>query len=507
MTTNILIDNTRGLAYLFLSITAGNITLRISDDWNIVTSQSIVTATYGSLDVYGCTVIIDNHTCSITVDPLCVYSLFFSKDLTKFSSCFQDLIAPTTSSITVESIELIKKYGYLPVSTRFSVLSRMGINNSLAISYRTATLTSTFSRYDPCSSHARATSPQTPFEQLCSYLSLIKRHHCHVTIPLSSGYDSRFLLLAALEVFDKTSISCFSYSLRSDGKLCFESSIARKICRDLSISWTLLDISGFRSYDRYSFSSTGATGIVDGGYAFKAAHDYFLNHDTISRTAVLSGFCGDILTGKHPRSSSLSIDNCLTKFHGLPSYHSSIDPSITNNNLNLLNNWIALGASHQLLSSEMIVIGKAAQLSFLLSCYNTIGVNVYAPFMHVDFRSHMRLLPHSEHNQRKWQSDFFNKRLLGNSFYPLPVLRSNTVAISESVSLDISEHLVREISLVSKKSFIAALIVIIKYSSFMRRCECLVYRSKFLEILLRKILKIYPSYLGTLLIHSCYRVE
>ena len=116
---------------------------------------------------------------------------------------------------------------------------------------------------------------------------------------MSSGLDSRHLLACALKVTESKNIEAYTYTLVTN-KVCFESIIAKELCIKNNIKWTNINIDNFRKYDYESWKWNGGLGGLNGGYAYLAINK-FIKKKNKNDYLVLSGFVGDLLSGKFLR--------------------------------------------------------------------------------------------------------------------------------------------------------------------------------------------------------------
>ena len=157
-------------------------------------------------------------------------------------------------------------------------------------------------------------------------------------------------------------------------KLCFESVEAREICLNNNIKWTNLNINNFRKYDYESWKWNGGLGGLNGGYAYLAINK-FMKKKNKNDYLVLSGFVGDLLSGKFLREKNLTLNNCITKTSmNMPPFLR--DSIYAQNQFQLkIIKWLELGNLHNLNNNEMLCIGKVQYLSFLWKCYSDNEIN------------------------------------------------------------------------------------------------------------------------------------
>ncbi len=119
-----------------------------------------------------------------------------------------------------------------------------------------------------------------------------------VIIPLSGGYDSRFIL-AMLHQLKHKNILCFTYG-RKDS---FEDKIAKAVCEKLKIEWHFIEFNKdlfenyfSNSYQKYETAAFNGFGLVY-EQDFLALADLKKKGLIQAKAFILSGLGGDILSG------------------------------------------------------------------------------------------------------------------------------------------------------------------------------------------------------------------
>ncbi|MCC6514937.1 MAG: 7-cyano-7-deazaguanine synthase [Chitinophagales bacterium] len=121
-----------------------------------------------------------------------------------------------------------------------------------------------------------------------------------ILIPLSGGYDSRYLLALLIENA-YTKIECFTYGKQDT----FEVNIAKKVCEQLNIKWHFIEytdelLQSFfsASWAEYSMMNHHFTSLPH-EQDFFALH-YLKNKNALQKdTVVMNGFCQDLLAGSY----------------------------------------------------------------------------------------------------------------------------------------------------------------------------------------------------------------
>lgn len=116
----------------------------------------------------------------------------------------------------------------------------------------------------------------------------------YVVVPISGGWDSRILLGAAIERFDRCKIKCVSYG--TPGQLDFN--IGRQVAKTFSLEHHAVDLSQIElTWEALlaSVQESPWTCVPDGYFNFLSVSHVARSDKDI----VLSGFVGDALTGGH----------------------------------------------------------------------------------------------------------------------------------------------------------------------------------------------------------------
>ncbi|MEM7660084.1 MAG: asparagine synthase C-terminal domain-containing protein [Bacteroidota bacterium] len=119
-----------------------------------------------------------------------------------------------------------------------------------------------------------------------------------IVVPLSGGYDSRFLV-ALLKEFGKTEVTCFTYGRSSS----FEVETSRKVARKLGFPWHFVGYEDDllrlyltekgRAYQRYANNGTSLAHEQD----YFAIHELLKERKISPDSVLLPGFGADVLAG------------------------------------------------------------------------------------------------------------------------------------------------------------------------------------------------------------------
>lgn len=189
-----------------------------------------------------------------------------------------------------------------------------------------------------------------------------------IVLPLSGGYDSRYIL-AALKKHNFENVICYTYGNNKS----FEVSIAKNVASTLGYQihiieytegkWSkLLENEKFLEYIKYSFNYCSLPHIQD----FIALEELTDKNLIPKDSVIVPGFCGDLLGGSYipvevkesriKQLFSYSLSEYIVKKHftnfmiNIPNYIKNkilikIDDNINKNNINDLEEFISLNES------------------------------------------------------------------------------------------------------------------------------------------------------------------
>lgn len=230
-----------------------------------------------------------------------------------------------------------------------------------------------------------------------------------IVVPLSGGYDSRLLCWA---IKDKSRIRAFSYGLSAKQSDSYEVVYARELCKKLGIRWQQIELGEFHRYIGDWYRLYGVSTHAHGMYHIEF---YLKILECVPKgSGLISGIFGDVWAGSTnpacPQSPSELIKLGYT--HGL-----NADSSFS-----LVGGCDSLARTfwenhkHELNDPRWRVITqirlKMILISYLLRVPQSLGYNVFSPFLDIDVCMAMLNLPEARRHERKWQREFFAKEHL-----------------------------------------------------------------------------------------------
>lgn len=224
-------------------------------------------------------------------------------------------------------------------------------------------------------------------------------------IPLTSGYDSRLILLASLSIYGNENI--ITSTLQIGGNYCFESTYAKELSDFLNVTWIPVaygDMCAANSlHDKYFKNSLS----YNGAYFFDFTAQLAQIIPNISDYDVISGIIGDLFSGKLKEVESNKI--LLNHSNGLSPF---ANQDICNTSYLLkykeffecqFKNYLPESARYLYLAG----VGKLPHLEFLVKAFEHYGCNVLTPFTDFNLTSLILSLPSDSRQNRQWQIDIF----------------------------------------------------------------------------------------------------
>ena len=226
-----------------------------------------------------------------------------------------------------------------------------------------------------------------------------------IILPLSAGYDSRYLLSL---IEDRSSLNCFSYGVSEEQYKSVEVVTAKIITDSLKVRWKHIPIVDCLQHCENVYKITEFSSHLHGMYHFEF---YTQIQKTLANGTILSGIVGDAWAGSLDFQPIKEAQNYPELFL---SHNINVNPS------SLVKAWQPatlfdyFNSNQDRLSSPknriVEAIGnKMMMLRFLFEVPKTLGFSVSAPFLDRGIAEKMLFLPDSLRKDRRWQKDIFNK--------------------------------------------------------------------------------------------------
>ena len=222
-----------------------------------------------------------------------------------------------------------------------------------------------------------------------------------ILIPLSGGYDSRYLL-ALLHQHNYQKIECFSYGKKDS----YEVNIAKKVCDTLKIKWhfieytdDLLNVFFSDKWKQYSDKNHHCTSLPHEQDFF--ALYYLQQTNKLPKNAVvMNGFCQDIHAGSFMKSvSNFNLTSFIKK-----NYDIYPDLKIYENSWSGYRAWLIKNRLSKFIINSVHV-------------YTYFGLDFYLPFWQINWINYWYSLPE---NLLLHQS-FYKIQVFDSLFVPLKI--------------------------------------------------------------------------------------
>lgn len=304
-------------------------------------------------------------------------------------------------------------------------------------------------------------------------------------IPLSGGYDSRFLASIVKGKFDQTFRS-FTYSLLGPRGDCFESKVSKIVAQKLGAPWCSFDLTGYARYEQTIIDWTGGFSHVNGDYYEMFADQVLqvLGQAQKGKALVVSGIVGDAWCGKTliTYHRDLLARSVLLN-HGISTYgwlFNAAEADLSAQAEKELNDFF----SERIESNETILLelvrAKVALLSFLCYSFEKRGIRCSAPFLDKTVVEAVLSLDPKQRLHRKWQKEYFKNLGLSDDQLPSVMLKINRLAIDEGIKKRCNSF--GSLRLSASKLLLLKLLL----SRPVRQVERALTRHKITEYLLRK---------------------
>jgi asparagine synthetase B (glutamine-hydrolysing) len=252
-----------------------------------------------------------------------------------------------------------------------------------------------------------------------------------VILPLSGGYDSRFI---ASFLSDSNKTKTFTYGISKKQEDSFEVAKAKVISSKLKISNQFISLHKINSYLEESFRLYGPTMHAHSMYHFDF-YSQIASRGFRNKSCVISGIYGDLWAGNHDieapahpgdlqkygLSYSMSASRIATRIGDKPS---PLKVKITTNYADYFE------SNRQYMSEEPFRLVTIARMKMMLIRHlivtpEHLGFHVESPFLDLDLAMAMCQLPAKLRMNRKWQLDYFKQRNLDIPDQPRRITHSN----------------------------------------------------------------------------------
>ena len=248
-----------------------------------------------------------------------------------------------------------------------------------------------------------------------------------IVLPLSGGYDSRFLLWC---LKDPSRVRAYTYGGSTDQTKSEDVVYARALAERFNIRWEHVPLIAFNDYmDRWIDEFGPAT------HAHGMYHYEFFTHirrRLTGRHALLSGIFGDVWAGSIPPISNLDVSKLasLGYTHGLKADRNAMLVPIDH----ALRDGYWAEHKERLTDPRYQIVTtirlKIILISYLFRVPRLFNLEPWTPFLEPEVALAMLNLPQARRNNRQWQRDFFQTEGLDLENQKIRGNRSNTLNLN-----------------------------------------------------------------------------
>lgn len=223
-----------------------------------------------------------------------------------------------------------------------------------------------------------------------------------ILLPLSGGYDSRFLAVL-LKKNGYKNVICFSYGRAS----CYEAKISRNIAQNLGFQWEFIEYtqelvknyfdkadSEWNIFTRQSFNFASIPHISDFIAIGELLKREIINEDVV----VMPGHSGDIFAGTHIPKDIDKIESDDEIVDYLRHKHFRFASAMIN--LDIIRKNYAI---HSIIESFSWKERQAKFIVHSLSTYSHYNLDSYLPFWDKDLADFFKRVPSKYKNRTSWQ--------------------------------------------------------------------------------------------------------
>lgn len=378
---------------------------------------------------------------------------------------------------------ILKRYSFIPTSRTLKLgVRRMLCNQTLVWRSHEIECSTSHSNLN----HETSIQSSNVVRHIADRLRKDGLEKSEAIVPLSGGYDSRFLASIVKGKFGQT-FKSFTYSLLGPQGDCFESKVSKIVAQKLGAPWCSFDLTGYARYEQTIIDWAGGFSHVNGDYYEMFAEQVMQGFVSSQGKGVLvvSGIIGDLWCGKVSKSykSNIQLSDILYS-HGISTYGwliNSEEDRVCREAEDELNSFF----KERIYSSETFLLelvrAKVALLSFLCYSFEKRGIRCSAPFLDKTVVEAVLSLDPKQRLHRKWQKEYFKNLGLSDDQLPSVMLKINRLAINEGAK--------KKLKSCERLGMPTYKLIALKFllSEPLREVERLLTRHKIPEYLLRKL--------------------
>ncbi len=375
----------------------------------------------------------------------------------------------------------LKKYSFVPTSRTLKYGVRRMLSNEILV-WRPNYVAC--SRKDSGLNYDASLQTKEVVERVAARLKTDGVDESGVIIPLSGGYDSRFLASIIREKFG-SAFKSFTYSLLGSDGDCFESEVSKVVAKRLGSPWRSFDLTGYARYESIIIDWSGGFSHVNGDYyeMFAEQVQKDLERSEYQKALVVSGIVGDLWCGKVNGGRYLNAGSVLYS-HGISTYEWMIDArewKVSEEAEEELDKFF----KNRITSNETFLLelvrAKIALLSFLCYSFERRGIRCSAPFLDKHVVEAVLSLDPKLRLNRKWQNEYFTNLGISDAHLPRTLLKINRLAVKEGAKKQFNSY--EQLKLPTLKLLLLKTLL----SKPFRKAELALTQHKVTEYALRKL--------------------
>lgn len=307
-----------------------------------------------------------------------------------------------------------------------------------------------------------------------------------IVLPLSGGYDSRFIASIAKNEMGYSFLAC-TYSLLGSRGDCFESQVSKIVAQRLDSKRISFDLTGYSKYEGSIIDWSGGFSHVNGDYyeMFAEKLKALMKVEVSKNLLVLSGIVGDMWCGKLKINyfEGVDVKNFLLT-HGVRVYnwmYSEAEKNVALEAEKELSQHFSQRVSSKDEALLEIVRAKIGLLSFLCYSFEKRGIRCSAPFLDKPIVEALLGLDENKRRNRKWQDQYFQSHGIADNNLPKVILKLNRLSADEGMKKQFNGY--EKLNLSPIKIWILKLFL----SNIIRRIEFFFISHKITEFILRRL--------------------
>ena len=275
----------------------------------------------------------------------------------------------------------------------------------------------------------RKSSPEELNKKIQEYFEQNLNMEKEIILPLSGGYDSRYLAFLLKDYKTRT----YTYGYNFLQSFSWEASNAKRVAKKLNLNWSQVILKDSLKWLDELHNIFGSSTHLHGMYQM----EFYSKIEKSPGSYLISGILGDVwLQDKHVTSidSPRHINN-LSFSHGM-----NISNLLLSNYQNDFYQKIYTTNQESFKSQKFLKImgarTKLTLLSYLITVPNFFGFNTFTPFLNLDIVDSMISI---KDRNRLWQKQLFDSNNIGGVYTPI-LGRGNTLYERNFKKYDFSKN-------------------------------------------------------------------